>query len=136
MIEHAQQVAAEIREVERTIIVVARAVTSRVPRCGVKFLAEHRQLIVPVSAIAADSVHAEHQRPAAEMINRDSGRARDVVGFPFAHRVVPPLRASPASLRQRASLATIPARHDWVKFATARVSISIASITLMAAAPS
>jgi len=88
--ETLEQVAAEIAEVQCSRVVIAGAITSRIPRSGVKVFREHGQLIVPVSSIAADAVHEQHQRPAAAMIDGDFRRAGDVVSGPIVHRRFPP----------------------------------------------
>ena len=93
MIEHAQDVAAKIGKSKRTLVIVAGAVTSRIPRCGVKPFAEDRKLIVPVGAITPDAAHEEHQRSAATVIDSDFRRIGHMIGFPLGHRMFPLLFA-------------------------------------------
>jgi hypothetical protein len=64
-IEHTQQVSAEIGEIERPLVVVALPVAAGVPGGGVEVAAEGPQLVVPVGAITANTVQADHQRTAA-----------------------------------------------------------------------
>jgi hypothetical protein len=62
-VDDAQQIGNEIVERERPIVVVARAVASRIPGNSFEVRGERRQLRAPVGAIAADAVQKDEQRP-------------------------------------------------------------------------
>jgi hypothetical protein len=78
-LQHAAQIAREVTEINRTLIIVTRAVAARVPRNCVEMLTEFRELIVPVGTISADSVKADHQRSVTALIDCDSRRSWYVV---------------------------------------------------------
>jgi hypothetical protein len=69
-VDDAQQVGAEIAELERPAI-IARAIAARVPGGGGEMLGEDRELVAPVAAIAADAVKKEEKRAAAGDVDGD-----------------------------------------------------------------
>ena len=56
MIDYTQDIVGEAAEFKRTLIIIRPFVTTSVPRHGMEFAAENRQLIVPVGAIATNPV--------------------------------------------------------------------------------
>ena len=79
----------EIAEVERAIVIVAVAVSARIPSDGVKMSAELGQLVVPVGAVTADSMQENYQRARADMVHRDSWRTRNNISRPCRHPAAP-----------------------------------------------
>jgi hypothetical protein len=89
MIDHARQVDGKIAEIEGAVVIVARAITTRIPGDRVKMRTKLGKLLVPVGPIAADSVEENHQRSHARMIHRDPGGPKDNVRRPCRHRPLP-----------------------------------------------
>src|SRR5438309_7066290 len=59
-------------EVQRALVVVGIAVAARVPGGGREMLGKHRQLQIPVAAIAAYAVQEQHQRTRSLDRDRDA----------------------------------------------------------------
>src|SRR3989442_14813247 len=66
---------------QRAVVIVGIAVAARVPGGGPEMLGEHRQLQIPVAAIAAYSVQEQHQRTRSLDRNREARRRLDEEGF-------------------------------------------------------
>ena len=80
MIEHAQEIVAEVAEIERSVIVLAVAIAARIPgNCG-EIGGEDRKLVAPIAAIAADAVQEDEQRSAPFDIDSDARARLDAKG--------------------------------------------------------
>jgi hypothetical protein len=62
VIQQARKIGGEVAEVEIAIVVVTVTVAASVPRNGVKVAAELGELIVPITPVAAYTVHQDNQR--------------------------------------------------------------------------
>src|SRR5437879_11552044 len=98
MLRHAQHVAGEMLEVQRALVVVGIAVAARVPGGGPEMLGKHRQLQIPVAAIAAYSVQEQHQRARSLDRNRDARRRLDEDGFHAYSALAPEILTACARL--------------------------------------
>ena len=74
MVEHAQEVVAEVAVGERAVVVVAEAIAARIPGDGMKARGEGRQLVAPVRAVAADAVQEHDERALAHVVDGNAGR--------------------------------------------------------------
>jgi len=86
MSEQTHQVSAEIAEVEGSLVIIARAVSARVPCDRMELTPKFRKLVVPISTIAADTMHENNGWTNPVMVNGDSRRARNVIGHEICQR--------------------------------------------------
>src|SRR5260370_1542411 len=47
------------------------------------------ELVMPVAAVAADTMHEDDERAGAATVDRDTRRTGDIVSFPFRHGLAP-----------------------------------------------
>ena len=86
VVEQPFQVVGEVDGVERSIIVIGLAVATGIPRDYGKVLGEGGELVVPVGAVAADTVHEDEQRARALLIHGEAGCAGDILSSPGCRR--------------------------------------------------
>jgi len=77
MVEHAQEIGAEIAEIERTVVILGLPVAACIPSRAGEMLGEGGKLQIPVRPVAADPVKKQQQRPLPGHVEGDFRCAGD-----------------------------------------------------------